>query len=165
MSNILVGVFDNSSQARAAHNKIAGIGIDPSAMNLSGGEGTAAAQAPDDKREPAEKPGAISRFFADLFGTNDDAATYVEAVERGHVILTVTLADDDQADRVSEIMENCGAVDIDERVEQWRAAGNAEQRSLLPDADVGPTGQRYAGAERRFNSNAGYVGRERRVGL
>ena len=164
MSSVLIGVFDNSSQARVAHAKIAAAGIDPSAMNMSGGEATAAALPGDEKRATDDKPGALSRFFADLFGTNDDAATYTEAVKRGHVVLSVTVADDDRADQVSEIMENCGAVDIDERAEQWSVSGTGAQHSLLPDEEVGPTGGRYAGAERRFNSGEGYVGRERRVG-
>lgn len=164
MSSVLIGVFDNSSQARVAHAKIAAVGIDPSAMNMSGGEATAAALPGDEKRATDDKPGALSRFFADLFGTNDDAATYTEAVKRGHVVLSVTVADDDRADQVSEIMENCGAVDIDERAEQWSASGTGAQHSLLLDEEVGPTGGRYAGAERRFNSGEGYVGRERRVG-
>ena len=164
MSSVLIGVFDNSSQARVAHAKIAAVGIDPSAMNMSGDEATAAALPGDEKRATDDKPGALSRFFADLFGSNDDAATYTEAVKRGHVVLSVTVADDDRADQVSEIMENCGAVDIDERAEQWSASGTGAQHSLLLDEEVGPTGGRYAGAERRFNSGEGYVGRERRVG-
>jgi len=39
MSSVLIGVFDNFSQARVAHAKIAATGIDPSAINLSGGDG------------------------------------------------------------------------------------------------------------------------------
>ena len=43
-----------------------------------------------------------------------------------------------------------------------RVAGQGRMRRL-PDEAVGPTGAHYAGAERRFNSGEGYVGRERRV--
>lgn len=165
MSSILVGVFDNSSQARNASSKLAAAGIDKASMRLSGGEpgadaGTAPASNPSD-----DKPGAISRFFSNLFSTDDDAATYTEATRRGHVVLTVTLADEQRADAVSEIMENCGAIDIDARVEQWKAQGYVVQGSLLPDTPDEHPGQRYAGSERRFNSGAGFVGHERRSGL
>ena len=61
-------------------------------------------------------------------------------------------------------MHNCGAFDIDERAEPWHAGGIAAQRSRYGEEDASPTGERYAGAERRFNGGAGFVGQERRVG-
>jgi hypothetical protein len=166
MSSVLIGVFDNSSQARAAIARIAATGIGPLAMSLSGGDGTAAVPRADARSTATAIPAAISRFFADLLGTKVAAATDTEAVQRGHVVLTVTATDDEHADEVSEIMRNCGAFDIDEHAEHWYAGGYAAQRSRFGDEDAGPTGEeRYAGAERRFNGGAGYVGRERRVGL
>ncbi len=164
MSSTLVGVFDRSSQAQAAYSKLAAAGIDKQSMRLSGGEFDSDARLAQDSTEDSEKPGAISRFFSDLFGMNDDAATYTEAVQRGHVVLTVSLADQQRSEEVNDILEDCGAVDVDERVEQWKADGYVPQRSLLPDEGMGRPAQRYAGAERRFNSGAGYAGAERRAG-
>ena len=74
--------------------------------------------------QPHEKQGAISRFFADLFGSGEgDAAHYSEAVRRGNAVLSVTLANEARADEISELLEECGAVDVDERAEQWKASG------------------------------------------
>lgn len=166
MNRVLVGIFDNSSQARASLARIAATGIDPPAMSLSGGggDGTAAAPPADAGGAATNKTGAIGRFFADLFAGDGAAATTGPAVRRGHVVLTVTVTDDERADEVSDIMHNCGAFDIDERAEPSHAGGSAAQRSRFGDEDAGPPGERYAGAERRFNSGAGYVGRERRGG-
>ena len=156
MNRVLIGVFDNSSQARAALARIAATGIDPLAMSLSGSDGTAAARRADANGAATDKTGAIGRFFADLFASNVAAATHSQAGQRGRVVLTVAATDDERADEVSELMLNCGAFDIDERDEPWHAGGNAAQRSRYGDDDADPTGERYAGA--------GYVGRERRVG-
>lgn len=162
MNRILIGVFDNSSQARAALARIAATGIDPSAMSLSGG--TAAAPRADASGAATDKAGAVGRFFADLFASNDGAAAHSQAGQRRHVVLTVSATDDERADEVSELMQNCGAFDIDECDEPWHAGRNAAQRSRFGDEDAGPTGEHYAGAERRFNGGAGYFGQDRRVG-
>ena len=138
MSSVLIGVFDNSSQAREAHARIAASGIDLDAMNFSGTDGATAAQQPNGQRSAPDKPGVFDRFFGDLFGNTVDAAPEAEAVQRGHCVLTVALADDDRADRVSALMENCGAIDIDLRAEAWRGTAHPAQQSLLPDDEVTP---------------------------
>ncbi len=138
MSSVLIGVFDNSSQAREAHARIAASGIDLDAMNFSGTDGATAAQQPNGQRMATDKPGVFDRFFGDLFGNNADAAPEAQAVQRGRCVLTVALADDDRADRVSALMENCGAIDIDLRAEAWRGTAHPAQQSLLPDDEAAP---------------------------
>jgi hypothetical protein len=138
MSSILIGVFDNSSQAREAHARIAASGIDLDAMNFSGTDGATAAQQPNGQRSGADKPGVLNRLFGDLFGNSLDVAPDADAGQRGHCVLTVALADEDRADRVSEIMENCGAIDIDLRAEAWRGTAHPAQQSLLPDDGLAP---------------------------
>lgn len=165
MSSTLVGVFDKASEAQEAYTKLVNAGIDKESMRLSGGDAPSSARTVQDSSKPDAKPGAISRFFSDLFDMNDDAATYTEAVQRGHIVLTVTIADEQRIEEVCDILENCGAIDVDERVEQWKADGYVPQHGVLPDDGMDRPAQRYAGAERRFNAGAGYVGDERRMGL
>ena len=97
MSSVLVAVFDNSSQARAALARIAATGITPSAMSLSGGDGTAAATRAGARGTATAIPAAISRFFAYLFGSNVAAATHAQAGQRARVALAVTVTDDERA--------------------------------------------------------------------
>jgi uncharacterized protein (TIGR02271 family) len=52
----------------------------------------------------------------------EDAAYYSEGVRRGGVLLTVR-AQDDAANRVAQIMNDDGAINIDERAAQWRQEG------------------------------------------
>ena len=44
-------------------------------------------------------------------------------MRRGNAVLSVTLANEARADEISELLEECGAVDVDERAEQWKASG------------------------------------------
>ena len=48
---------------------------------------------------------------------------YHEAVRRGSVLLTVEVGDESQTDVVRAALNDAGAVDIDERVAQWRSSG------------------------------------------
>lgn len=51
-----------------------------------------------------------------------DAETYAEGIRRGGTLVTVR-ADGDVADRVIDLMQRGGAIDLDERAEGWRAQG------------------------------------------
>jgi len=48
---------------------------------------------------------------------------YAEGVRRGGALVTVTVDNDDMADKAAETMRMYGAIDIDERAEQWRSSG------------------------------------------
>ncbi len=52
----------------------------------------------------------------------DDAQTYAEGVRRGHALVAVQ-CDDDEADRVIDILDGDDALDIDEQQSSWRSAG------------------------------------------
>jgi uncharacterized protein (TIGR02271 family) len=68
--------------------------------------------------------GGLRGFFASLFGSDEESpGHYSEAVRRGSVVLTVEVANDDEIARATPILEQAGAIDVDERIERWRAAG------------------------------------------
>jgi uncharacterized protein (TIGR02271 family) len=66
--------------------------------------------------------GGIIGALTDLGVPEEDAHYYAEGVRRGGVLVTVA-TDDATADRAAEIMRRHGAVDIDERAQQWRTTG------------------------------------------
>jgi len=77
----------------------------------------------------------ISQFFSSLFGNDEEdkphryAVAYPEAYRRGATLLTVTAISDEQADRIEDILERNGAIDIDERSASWST----------DDSDIGAT--------------------------
>lgn len=116
MSITLAGVFDSDTEARAASRKLEDAGIDKQAIHVSSGSTTIAMAESEDRRG----------FFAKLFGIGDDddsPSHYAEAMRRGNAVVTVNLADESRLDEVSDILEDCGAADIDQRAEQWKASG------------------------------------------
>jgi len=60
--------------------------------------------------------------LADFFMPDDDRYTYAEAMNRGSILVTVTV-DGARADRAEDILEQHGTVNLAEREESWRKAG------------------------------------------
>ncbi len=70
--------------------------------------------------------GGIAGFFKRLFGDDDvpeEAGHYHESVRRGHALLTVDIADESRVDAVRAALNDAGAINIDERVAQWKSSG------------------------------------------
>ena len=109
MSTTLVGVFDNPHQANKACRALGVAGIDRSAIRMS----------------------------SDELANDKDAATYVEAVQRGHVVVTVHLVAGDSADGISDLLEDCGAIDVDEHAARWKADSHlTSANGLLQSGDL-----------------------------
>ena len=68
-----------------------------------------------------------------------DAQVYEEGVRRGGTLVTVR-ADDAQVDRVVDILDDHGSVDIDERSRSWRSEG------WTATTDTTAAGSTYAGS-------------------
>ncbi len=57
-----------------------------------------------------------------MFGGYDDRDTYAEGVRRGGTLLTAHV-DDAHIDRAVSLLEQHGAIDLEEREETWRGEG------------------------------------------
>jgi uncharacterized protein (TIGR02271 family) len=118
MSITLAGVFDSDTEARAACNRLEAAGIDRRMIQVTANSNSGSSEDIEDRRG----------FFQKLFGIGDDDDSsyhYSEAVRRGNSVVTVELANESRIDEVCRILEDAGAVDVDERVEDWRASGYA----------------------------------------
>ena len=127
MSITLIGVFDDQDDARKASNRLEAAGIDKQSIRVEAGS----------TEIPAEQPQSRRSFFAELFGIGDDnddtPGHYAEAVRRGSTVVTVTVADEQASDDLAEILGDCGAIDVEERVEKWKAHGySGYDESALP---------------------------------
>ena len=155
MSITLASVFDDRSEALRARDRLIEAGIDGTQVRI---EDPHAQDGTTDLRDTQTEPRPRRRgFFAELFGLGDDEADdsaghYAEAVRRGSTVLAITLPDEARVSEVSEILEDCGAVDIDRRVEQWRAGGYErydESAPLYRDEDIRAERERLAGTSHR----------------
>ncbi len=130
MSSVLVGMFDTQAAAEAAHARLLAAGFSSSAVSMTGGmAGESTTTAPGSRdRDAEEEKGGIARFFDNLFGSDDndvaqERGTYTEAFNRGSYGVSVTAADDSELDRAERVLNEAGAVDIDEKADEWRKSG------------------------------------------
>jgi uncharacterized protein (TIGR02271 family) len=124
MVGTLVGVFDDYDDAEQARDRLASAGfgreaiqITPERSSWGNGDATWGGR--------AERQGGLRGFFASLFGSDDDETHghYSEAVRRGSIVVSVSVQEERQIAQATKILEDCGAIDVDERVERWQAAG------------------------------------------
>lgn len=127
MNSVLVGMFDTRSAAEQARTRLVAAGFSPGQVTGSDSSASSSALADEPVTARPGDEGGISGFFRSLFGSDDAAtvhsSTYQEAFRRGGYGLTVSAVADADMERISDIMEDCGAVDVDEREQQWRSDG------------------------------------------
>jgi uncharacterized protein (TIGR02271 family) len=130
----IVAMFDDAPAAERARAELERAGI--SSANVETHQRPTAAAADDDGESWWE---SLKR----LFMPDDDTHTYREGIRRGGVVLIAHVSAA-QNDRVIDLLENCGAVDVDERTERWRAEGwtpgSQVQRAAPAPAATAATG-------------------------
>lgn len=151
MAQTVIGFFDDASEAQRAVEKLVSKGISrdridvsrgstgtsgsasttSSATTVSGNRETSDGRTVDEKGRNTNK---ITDFFNSLFGggdNDDDKERYSRVAERSNSIVTVHAQSNDEAESASEILDDCGAVDVDERAAQYgySNAGNTGSAS------------------------------------
>jgi uncharacterized protein (TIGR02271 family) len=116
-------IYDNRQDAEAAQQQLKSLGIiEADGMNLAD-QNTTGFQ--------ADRSADNKGFWGSLKGgvAAEDRPVYEESVRQGCFLLTVNV-DDENADRVEDLLEKTNAVDIDEREQQYRQTG------LIPPTDM-----------------------------
>lgn len=122
MAQTVVGFFDQASEAQNAVEALVNSGfsrdqIDLSTANASSTNtydtGMTTSSTRDDE-------GGIGGFFRSLFGDDDDDRTsrYSTVGERSSIV-TVHATSEDHAERAADILDEYGAVDVDERYNEY----------------------------------------------
>ena len=140
MKQTVVGLFDSEAEAQRALQILTAKGTDPSHVQITHAEGALGAGS-----ATQADPGAANRvegFFSDMFGPQDEREVghYAEAVRRGGALLKVEIDDDAQLDDVREAFTVASAVDIDQRIESWRAQGWTDGTAAGAAAAQAPEG-------------------------
>ncbi|MEJ7929812.1 hypothetical protein WG922_07500 [Ramlibacter sp. AN1015] len=123
----VIGAFDDRAHAARAQEQLVEAGFAPGDIHLERHEPQLASG--NRELDTAERrSGGIAGFLASLFTSEDQANTghahnYEEAARRGSTVLVVRAADGSLAERACAILHEAGAVDVDERVRQWRTDG------------------------------------------
>lgn len=136
MAHTVAGAFDDVDAAQAAIERLLERGFARDAVRMTTNQ-----RNPDKTpggplaEEAAEIPGTLARVLGNLFGLGDnheDARRHAEAVRRGGILVTVEAADAARADEARAILDQFGAVDLDERAARWESGPGAAVAAARP---------------------------------
>ena len=176
MALTVVGVFDNASEAQQAVEALVSDGFSRSSIDLSATQagsststtgstdsgdlvpdrhrntsGTYAEEAVDDTKDVGS---SIGNFFSSLFGGDDDDANRYSRVGERSSIVTVHAQSEDEAERAADILDDNGAVDVNERDAQYSSDTQYSNTTMGTGlADTGVTGTGYV--DNTLNTNTG----------
>ncbi|HZF66096.1 MAG TPA: YsnF/AvaK domain-containing protein [Chitinophagaceae bacterium] len=136
MAQTVVGFFDNPSEAQKAVQQLESIGIPRQSVDISSGTGTSNVSGSRSTSNDRHEENGITRFFKSLFGDKDDADRYSKVGQGANCIVTVHTQTEDQAEKAADILDDCGAIDVDERATQY----GYERTSYSNDTDRNRTG-------------------------
>lgn len=105
MSQTIVGVFDDPSDAQEAIQQLLIDGFSRADIDLS-------------LPESVQGGDRFSNFFSSLFGANV-GKSYAEVARQSGAIVTVHADTQDEARRATEILDEAGALDMDERAIEY----------------------------------------------
>lgn len=116
MGQTVIGVFEKSADAHKAVEKLTNNGFSRSKIDISENDTNQQRETTD---ADTHEEDSISRFFNNLFGNNDQSKYYSEVTRRSSSLVTIHAQSRDEAERAAEILDDNGAVDIDERAAQY----------------------------------------------
>ena len=137
-SRTVVAVFDDYPTAERAVNDLVSNGFSRETIEITSNYNFASDSAIGNTglsgREPRDRSGGgMGGFFRRLFGDDEYADHYDEAIRRGGVVVSVMTDDEDRA---VEILDHNGAIDVAERAAAWRQEGYGTGSNLSSDRDV-----------------------------
>lgn len=114
MSQTVIGIFEYTSEAQEAKSFLLANGFSNENVDIdaSGALSTTDGDAGD----------RISGFFSNLFTSNDEAETYTNAGRKG-TIVTVHAGDNEEAEKAAQVLDNYGALDVNEFSQRANQAG------------------------------------------
>lgn len=125
----VIGVFEDRTQAERAVEQLVTGGIDRADVHIEGQAGDIQQAQPTSGVEHHKHHG----IFAWLFGESDEDESqrnvYSEAVRRGSAVVVVDAQDESTVHRAVDCLHQAGAMDVDERAQQWRAEGWSDRPS------------------------------------
>ncbi len=126
----LTAFFDTMAEAESAAARVEAAGIQRSDIRIVEGseQGTA---------EVNNESFGFWDSLADFFFPDDDRAAYAEGLRRGGYMLSAVVSTHQSAE-VSDILDDEGVVDFDERVENWRSEGWDQETAVLGHQTFAP---------------------------
>ena len=117
MAHTVFGLFDSADHAQDAVRQLLDNGYTTDQVDLSvpiaGNTGSSTGVDPDQVTGDS-----IGNFFGSLFGKSDQASTYSYVARQSGSIVTVHVQTEEEAHRAACILDDMGALDVEERAAQ-----------------------------------------------
>jgi len=127
--------FDSRMDAEEAISRLHAAGIARDGIRLTpsdqGTETSGGTSRGTDTQSFPEASVGLWDSLRDLFLPDEDRHTYAEGLRRGGYLVTVDASDADY-ERVIDILDDEGTIDIDERASSWRSEGWSGTSSAAP---------------------------------
>lgn len=115
MSHTVIGIFSSSSQAQDAVEYLTANGFDRENLDIRTSQAGSLESSVGANMEVSDP---IGNFFSSIFSPSvSDASRYTEAGRNG-TIVTVHAISHEQADVAARILDNHGAADVDEQIDE-----------------------------------------------
>jgi len=125
MAQTVIGIFNNANEAQNAVDKLLSDGFSRSNVDVSSAQTSSYVT----RNTNDDNESGIAKFFRNLFGDNDNEhERYTRAASRGTVV-TVHVQTDDEARRASLLLDEYGAIDVDDDDDNYR-------RTAVTDTDT-----------------------------
>lgn len=113
MAQTVIGFFEDTADLQRAMQRLESIGISREYVDVSRGGSVDRDNVSSDR---SEHRGGIRQFFDSLFGNDsDEADRYSRVSNSGCSMVTVHAQSREQAERVADLLDDCGAIDVDEK--------------------------------------------------
>ncbi|OEZ99923.1 hypothetical protein [Duganella sp. HH101] len=121
MTHTLAAVFETRAEANRAKDELVHSGYAAESITVTDSGSVAGTPRINDDESILS---SIKQMFSGLLGREHaDRHIYAEALNRGHVVLTIQTTTMEAADRAADIVEDFNPIDIDEHEAMWRASG------------------------------------------
>jgi len=151
MAQTVIGFFDDAAEAQRAVQQLVSNGFDRDRIDVSSGNTSGTVSTSGDTGEHHNQENGITRFFKNLFGDNDDEAErYSRVGMRSNSIVTVHAQSSDEAERAADLLDDYGAINVNERASEYGSTNTTQGYSSTGDTDYNRT------ANTGITSNAAY---------
>lgn len=155
MTRTITAYFDSRTEAQTAADRLTAESLALGNVDIhDSSSATATSTGQDDK--------GFWASLGDLFVPDEDRHTYEEGFRRGGSMLSVR-AEDAEFERVSDILEDAGAVDLDSREAEWRSEGwsGYDANAATPVAGTAGYGATTSDATRDMRTGVSGEARDR----
>jgi uncharacterized protein (TIGR02271 family) len=125
MPHTVIGFFRNSVDAYHAADVLKDRGFVEDRIDISTSD--------INESERNERSGKVGNFFKSLFSDDDNNASRYSEAARNNSLVTVHAYDIEEAERAADILDECGALDIDEN----RTGSDYTKTDVNYDSSIG----------------------------